>query len=216
GLVYKLVFGGAVAFVVLAVLSGLLLRHHIGESSRVLGRLLPAIYNGRLLKFLRRRFPTYDHFEQYMIGKVDNLLSPLSRAAASPKALTKMVSISAVSWLAVCLAHKLLFAGLGVEIAFSKVLVIVTISTFLGDISMAPGGAGFLEAAMIALCAAFGIEQQAAAAVTLMGRGIFYFFGLGLGGISLAVLSAIYGRTQREDAEPEAPDALPEGPLEKG
>ncbi|MFO8007200.1 MAG: lysylphosphatidylglycerol synthase transmembrane domain-containing protein, partial [Candidatus Brocadiia bacterium] len=33
GLVYKLVFGGAVAFVVLAVLSGLLLRHHIGESS---------------------------------------------------------------------------------------------------------------------------------------------------------------------------------------
>ncbi|NIM40587.1 MAG: flippase-like domain-containing protein, partial [Hydrogenophaga sp.] len=207
---------GAVAFILLAVVSGLLLRHHIGQRSRLLGRLLPAIYNGRLLKLLRRRFPTYEHFEQYVIAKVDNLLSPLSRAATSPKALAKIVTISAASWLGVCLAHKLLFAGLGVEIAFSKVVVIVTIATFLGDISASPGGAGFMEAAMIALCAAFGVEYQAAAAVTLIGRGIFYVCGLGVGGTCLAVLAAMYGRTRQETSDAEPSDALPERPLEKG
>ncbi|MGD2174127.1 MAG: lysylphosphatidylglycerol synthase transmembrane domain-containing protein [Candidatus Brocadiaceae bacterium] len=193
-LVYKLVLGSVVLGVLLAVVSGFLVRRQIGDRSRLLGKLLRAIYEGRLLEFIRRRFPTYEHFEEYAISKMDNLVSPLARTAGSPRALTRTALISAVSWLLVCLAHQVLFHGLGAEISFSRVLVIVTISTFVGDVSMSPGGAGFMEAAMLALCAAFGVKSQTAAAVTLVSRGMFYLFGLGLGGGCLAVLTALYGR----------------------
>ena len=47
---------------------------------------------------------------------------------------------------------------------------------------------------MIGLCAAFGVEPGAAAAVTLISRVLFYAYGLGLGGLCLAALSVAYGR----------------------
>ncbi len=194
---YKAFMAGIVGLVLLAVVSGFLLRRQIGVRSRLLGRLLLAIYNGRLLKFLRRRFPTYEHFEEYAIQKLENLVTPFSRAAGSPKSLVLVVGISAISWLLVCLAHLVLFHGFGAEIGFLRVLVIVTISTFFGDISMSPGGAGFMEAAMLGLCAAFGVEQRTAAAVTFLSRGIFYALGLGLGGLSFAALATIYGRQEK-------------------
>lgn len=192
-LFYKAAMAGIVGLVLLAVLSGFLLREQIGVRSRLLGRLLPTIYNGRLLKFLRERFHTYEHFEEYAIQKLENLVAPFSRAAGSPKSLALIIGISAVSWLLVCLAHLVLFHGFGADIGFLRVLVIVTISTFFGDISMSPGGAGFMEAAMLGLCAAFGVEQSTAAAVTFLSRGIFYGIGLGLGGLSLVGLAGVYG-----------------------
>jgi len=191
---YKVVLAGIVLLIVTAIISGVLLRRQIGVRSGLLGKLLPAVYNGRLMKFIRRRFPTYEHFEDYAVGKLDNLVAPAVRAAGSPRALALVFTLSMVSWLLVCLAHHVLFAALGADISFPRVLVIVTISTFFGDISMSPGGAGFMEATMLALCAAFGLDSRTAAAVTVMSRGLFYLCGLGLGGICLAGLSAIFGR----------------------
>ncbi len=193
-LVYKVVLGGVVFLVFGAVLSGFLLRKQVGLESPLLGKLLRLLYEGRLMRFLRRRFVTYEHFEQYAIGKLDNLVTPLGRAAGSPKAVAKVATISAVSWLMICLAHLVLFESLGADVGFVRVLVIVTISTFLGDVSLSPGGAGFMEGAMLALCAAFGVPAQTAAAVTLVSRGIFYLCGLGLGGLCLAGLTILYGR----------------------
>ncbi|MFO7959202.1 MAG: flippase-like domain-containing protein [Candidatus Brocadiia bacterium] len=191
---YKVVLAGIVLLIVVAVVSGVLLRHQIGVRSGLLGKLLPVLYEGRLMKFIRRRFPTYEHFEEYAIGKLDNLVNPAIRAAGSPRALALVFTLSVVSWLLVCLAHHVLFAALGADISFPRVLVIVTISTFFGDISMSPGGAGFMEAAMLGLCAAFGLDSRTAAAVTVLSRGLFYLCGLGLGGVCLAALSAIFGR----------------------
>jgi hypothetical protein len=190
----KIVLEGSVLFIVLAVLSGVLLRKRIGIRSRLLGRLLPLIYGSRLLKFIRRRFPTYQLFEDYAVRKLDNLTGPIGRAAGSPKAIAKIMTISGASWALIYLAHYVLFVGLGADISFMKVMVIVTVSTLCGDLSVSPGGAGFMEAAMIALCAAFGVDHRTAAAVTIMSRGIFYLFGLGLGGLCLAGLACLYGR----------------------
>ncbi len=177
----------------------LLLREHIGARGGLTGRVLRWLYNFPLLRVLRRRFPTYQHFEDYAIGRLESLWEPIARTAGSPFTLVVICLLSAVSWVLFCLAHYVLFVGLGDDIGFMHVLVIVTVTTFLSDMSIAPGGAGFTEAIMIGLCAAFGVRPSTAAAVTLISRGLFYLFGLGFGGLCLMGLSVIYGRKPNHD-----------------
>ncbi|MHC5033836.1 MAG: lysylphosphatidylglycerol synthase transmembrane domain-containing protein [Planctomycetota bacterium] len=197
GLAPKLVLAGAVALVLAAVFGGLMLRRHVGAKSSLLRRLLPSVYSSAAMKLVRSSFPTYRSFEEYVIHKLDNVLTPIARAAGSPKSVAKILALSAAAWMLFCLAQYVLFQALGAEINFVRVLIIVTISSFFGDISVSPGGAGFMEAAMIALCAAFGVAPDGAAAVTLIGRGVFYVFALGLGGLCLATLAAVYGRREQ-------------------
>jgi uncharacterized protein (TIRG00374 family) len=191
----KVVMAALVALVVVPVVSGVLLREKIGTRGGLLGRMLPWLYNFPLLRALRRRFPTYQHFEDYAIGRLESLWEPIAHTAGSPSVIIRVVLLSAVSWLLFCLAHYVLFLGLGADIGFMRVLIIVTVTTFLSDMSISPGGAGFTEAIMIGLCAAFGVDSRIAAAVTLISRGLFYLYGLGLGGLCLAVLTLLYGRS---------------------
>ncbi len=192
-LAYKLLLGGAVLGVLTVVISGFLLREQIGMRSRLFTAILRNVYDVRPVRFLRVRFPTYQHFEAYILDKMDNLFRPFARVTGSPWVAVQVVALSAISWLLVVQAHDTLFTALGADIGFAKVLVIVTISTFLGDISVSPGGLGFMEAAIMALCAAFGVRGETAAAVTLVSRGVFYACGLSLGGACLLGLSLHYG-----------------------
>jgi len=182
------------------IVSGFLLRERIGLGSTQLRRLLTLIYNGRLMKSLRGRFPTYEHFEDYAIRKLDNVFQPIRRAAVNPKAIVTIVLLTLASWLLMYLAHWMLFNGMNAPLGLLQVIVIVNVSVFCGDVSVSPGGAGFMETVMIGLCAAFGVDHEKAAAVTLISRGIFYAFGLGLGGVFLIGLSCIYGRRADEEA----------------
>lgn len=191
----KVLLEGSVLLVVTAMVSGFLLREKIGVRSRLMARLLRALYEFPLLRVLRRRFHSYERFESYMIDKLDNVFAPVVRAATTPKAIGKIVFTTLLSWLVYFLAHYILFIALGAGISFLGVLIIITISQFLGDISTSPGGAGFMEAIMIGLCAAFGVETSIAAAVTLLSRAVFYAYGLGMGGVCLGVLALAYRRT---------------------
>ncbi len=193
----KALLASAIILVGAAVLSGLLLSRHIMDGSPLASRLLRALYESHLLGLIRRRFHTYELFEEYTIRKLANVSGPVVKAAVSPKAVGTIFGIGFTSWMLRYLAYYILFRGMGANIGFHSVIVIVTVSIFLGDISFSPGGAGFTESAMIALCAAFGIDYSAAAAVTLISRGIFYLYGLGVGGLCLAGLACIYGRRER-------------------
>jgi uncharacterized protein (TIRG00374 family) len=128
------------------------------------------------------------------VRKLDNVLRPVVRATGSPKALAKIIVITTAAWLLYCLAHHVLFLELGAEIGFVRVAVIVTISTVVGDLSMTPGGAGLLETAAIALCGAFGVDYETAAAVILVSRGVYYALGLAGGGLCLGALALLYRR----------------------
>ena len=207
GLAPKIVLEGAVILIIVGIVSGVMLRRHIGVSSGLLGRLLRTAYNIPLLRSARH-FPTYEHLEEYVIQKLDNVMTPIGRAAKNPWVLAELLVVSLVTWLLFYLAHYVLFVGLGADVDFLRVIVIVTVSTFCGELSATPGGAGLIEAVMIGMCAAFGVDAQTAAAVTLISRGIFYAYGLGVGGVSLAVLAAIYGRRRNQSAPAEGDDAV--------
>ena len=194
---FKFALEGAVLLIIGAIVSGVLLRKHIGFRSGLLNKLVQFLYHEPVVGFFRSRFKTYQHFEDYVIRKLDNVFSPIASAAKSPKALTKVILISGAAWLVYYFAHYILFQALGADLSFFAVFIIVTISTFCGDLAFSPGGAGFMEAIMIGLCAAFGLEQETAAAVTLVSRGIFYFCGIGIGGASFGTLALLYGRAEK-------------------
>jgi len=194
GLASKLAIQAVVLLVVAAGVVLVLLRRHVKRAVLSLRKLLPLLYGHRAMGFLRLQFATCQEFEAYLSRKVANVFNPIARTAGSATALAKVFVLSATAWLVFCLAHYVLFRGLGVDVGFLRVMIIVTISTFFGDVSVSPGGAGFMETAMIGLCAAFGVEPGAAAAVTLISRVLFYACGLGLGGLCLAALSVVYGR----------------------
>ena len=198
----KIALEAAVVLVLLGVVSGFLLHRHIGAQSGLRGRLLRAMYNFPVLRFIRRRFPTYQLFESYAIRKLDNVFGPIGRVATSPTSIARLSVLSAAAWMLFCLAQYVLFVGLGADVSFFEVLIITTIATFCGDVSFSPGGVGFMEAAMIGLCAAFGVEHSVAATVTLISRGIFYVYGLGMGGLCFAVLACLYGRTKSKASAP--------------
>ena len=113
------------------------------------------------------------------------------------------------------LAHYVLFSALGAGASFFEVFLIVTVSNFCGDISFAPGGAGFMETAMIGLCAAFGVDTSTAAAVTLISRGVFYLCGVGVGGTCFAVLAMLYGRTSGSGGQKLVEESNPGGEAEE-
>ena len=190
----KVVMAGAVVLVVAAVISGFLLREHLGARGWLLSRLMPAFYNSWLMRGLRRRFPTYQQFEDYSIRKLESIWEPIARTAGSPRVIIKVSALAAISWLIWCAANYVLFRALGADISFVGVFIIATLTTTVGDISVSPGGAGFTEAVMIGLCAAFGLDNRTAAAVTLISRSIFYLYGFVLGGSCIVALSLIYGR----------------------
>ena len=194
GLVPKILLEILVILLVTVVASGVLLRKQIVKHHRLLERFLRAVYESRLHNFMRHRFPTYRHFEDYAMQKLDNIFSPVGRMVGSPKAIIKVVLITCASFLLMCLSYFVLFRGLGSDIGFHGVLIIVIVSISCGDVAVSPGGVGLIETVMIGLCAAFGVDHGTAAAVTLMGRGIFYLYGLGGGGLCLAALESIYGR----------------------
>ncbi len=206
GLIWKLILQGGVLLILAAIISGFLLRKRLGANSRFMNWLLPTIYEMRILAVLRRRFPTYQHFEDYVLRKLDNACRPIRRAFDRPRYLGKALAIGVLSWFLYYMAYFVLFRALGVQIAPLPIFVIFIISVLTGDTGISPGGAGLMETAMIGLCAAFGVEYGAAAAVTLISRGLFYVYGFGLGGICLATLHGIdyLKRRQPTDAEPRA------------
>jgi uncharacterized protein (TIRG00374 family) len=157
-------------------------------------RILRGIYNLPLLRIIRSHFPTYQHFEDYVIHRLDNVFAPINRVTTNPLILAKLAGISVAAWMVFYGGQYVVFHGLGARASFVHVIIITTIATFLGDIAISPGGVGFMEAAMLALCAALGIDKTDAAAVTLVTRGIYYAYGVALGGLSLLVLTLIYGR----------------------
>lgn len=204
----KVLLEGFVLLIVAAMVSGFLLREKIGVRSPLMGKLLGWIYNLPLLRVLRKRFHSYERFENYMIDKLDNVFAPVVRTVTTPKAMAKTLFTTLSSWLTFFLAHYLFFVSLGADIDYLGVVIIVCISTFLGEMAASPGGAGFMETIMIGLCAGFGVETSIAAAVTLLSRALFYIIGVGIGGVCFGALALMYGRrpTNSSETAPEHPE----------
>jgi uncharacterized protein (TIRG00374 family) len=85
-------------------------------------------------------------------------------------------------------AQWLMFLAIGLPVNPLVVLAVVALGNAVGTISGSPGGLGATEVAMVASFQALGVDEVAAAAGTLLFRGLHYAAVLGIGLPALALL----------------------------
>jgi glycosyltransferase 2 family protein len=140
------------------------------------------------LKIFRKKFKRISDFERYLKKRIGNTRGAFVETFNGWKKITFGIGISFLVWIFIFLASYFLFFALGIKISFLSVIVVISISYLIGDVSPIPGGIGVVEGSIILLYSGLGISVPLAIAVALLGRAIYYCYALGLGGLSLVYL----------------------------
>lgn len=140
------------------------------------------------LNSIKKHFKTPEKFKSYINQKISNFTEVFSGIIKNKKKFWFGMFISVIYWLFLYLSSYLLFLSLNTNINFLSLIVVVTLSHLIGDVSPVPGGIGLTEGTMFILYSAIGIPPPIAIVVSLLSRIIYYFFSLLLGGLSLIYL----------------------------
>jgi len=96
--------------------------------------------------------------------------------------------LTGASWLFIFLKTYFVFLAFGQPVSLPVAIIAWMIPSLLGTLLFVPGGFGVTETAMIALLYAWGIPPEAAAAIALVDRALFYAAELGAGSLALLVM----------------------------
>ena len=189
GLALKIVLESLLAFVILVLIAIFLFhqKFHVKKQCK-LKILLPIVYKAPFLK-IKNKFKTYAAFQAYGLKRLHRFLTTLKNSLSDRRKASKNLTLVSLFWLCLFLSMYFIFKGLGSDIGFIPVMIVVTLSVLLGDVAITPGGIGIIEAVMIALYYAFGITPAMAAAATVLNRVMYYFYALGLGAVSFCYLT---------------------------
>lgn len=177
--------------IVLAAILLLFVFHKKRDTKKTfkLHKLLPIMYNFFLFKFIRNKFETCEDFMGFVNKKIDTFVKFLKKHFKKKKNILNGLVTTTIFWLIKFIVVYFLFLSLNHPIDIMPIIIVVTISNLLGDLSFTPGGIGIIEALMITLYYSFGINPAIAVIVTLLSRAMFYFYALGFGGLSFIYLT---------------------------
>jgi len=102
-----------------------------------------------------------------------------------PKLYGKSLGYSVTAWLIESLAVFIIFLGFEIDISLPSVILIFTVSSIIGGLSMLPGGIGLTEGGMIGLLLLEGIDYTSAISVVIMVRIVTLWFSVIIGLIVL-------------------------------
>ena len=102
-----------------------------------------------------------------------------------PKLYGKSLGYSVTAWLIESLAVFIIFLGFEIDISLPSVILIFTVSSIIGGLSMLPGGIGLTEGGMVGLLLLEGIDYTSAISVVIMVRIVTLWFSVILGLIVL-------------------------------
>jgi uncharacterized protein (TIRG00374 family) len=154
-------------------------------------RILRWIYFLGPLKKIRERFTSYALFEEYIMERISEFVITFRDLIKDRKNMRDNLLLSFLIWAMVFVKTYLIFLAFGQSVSIFMVAAVEAISILLGIISFLPGGVGATEITMIALFSSAGIGVEIATAVTIVSRGIYYAFSLGLGYLSFLYLKLL-------------------------
>lgn len=147
-----------------------------GVFMRLTGFLADILYSfnkrGVKNKFLKK---------ERLMGFVDKKLSKLFdsfKQNLNKKTLISSSLVHSIKWFFVVLKTYVIFLAFGYTMDFKVVFIIISLSNFIAYLSTVPGGIAITEISMIKLFSLVNVSPQIAAAVTIIDRGIFYFYNL--------------------------------------
>jgi len=102
-----------------------------------------------------------------------------------PKLYAKSIGYSVTAWLIESLAVFLIFLGFDIDLSLPTVILIFTISSIIGGLSMLPGGIGITEGGMVGLLLLEGIDYTSAISAVILVRIVTLWFSVIIGLIVL-------------------------------
>lgn len=110
------------------------------------------------------------------------------------KPLVEMVFLSIFSWFFECIAYFLIIISFNINFGFVETflfaILVYTLSTIIGSITMLPGGLGAAEISFTAIIQAKGVSKDVAVASTLLIRFVTLWFALIVGAIFAFIYNA--------------------------
>jgi len=176
-LTYKIFFGVlfcAMSFVI--ALFGFSIFNEFG-----MVRLVRWIY---IIPFIKRRYEKREDFDELLSDAFENMGEKFREVIKDKKKFIFGMICSFAFWIATFLVSYFLFIALNTYVPFILVVVAVSIGYFFGDISPSPGGVGIMEATMLLIYVAMGINPEIALSVALLDRIISLSYRIGLGGFA--------------------------------
>ncbi|GBE18431.1 hypothetical protein BMS3Abin16_01031 [archaeon BMS3Abin16] len=183
----KVLFEAVLILFLLAVVSAVYVKKNL-EMPFLSAKILRRIYFFGPLKTIRGKFQSYAVFEDYVMERVTEFITTLRELLSEKKNVRDNMLLSFLIWLMVFVKTWLIFLAFGDEVSFFMVIAVESISILLGIISFLPGGVGATEITMITLFRSAGINTEVATAVTIVSRGMYYAFSMGLGYLSFLYL----------------------------
>jgi len=98
-----------------------------------------------------------------------------------PKLYAKSIGYSVTAWLIESFAVFLIFLGFEIDLSLPSVILIFTISSIIGGLSMLPGGIGLTEAGMVGLLLLEGIDYTSAISAVILVRIVTLWFSVAIG-----------------------------------
>jgi glycosyltransferase 2 family protein len=143
-------------------------------------------------KIIQKKFEKFEKFESYIVRRIRNLVRFFKKGILNKRIFLIGILLSFLGWILNYSASYFLFFAFDIRVSFLSVIIVMTLSYAIGDLSPIPGGIGLVESSMFLLYSAMGVTGSLAITVVLLSRIIYYFYALVLGGLSFAYLKLKY------------------------
>jgi uncharacterized protein (TIRG00374 family) len=153
---------------------------------------LRKIYNFRFFGVLRKKFKKFSAFKRFVKRQYVRFIGTLKKLWSNKIRLFLILDFAVMIQIFDFLSMWALLLGLGQSISFAEIIVVLTVSGIIGYFVFLPGGSGMVEASMIAILSAMGINPVVATAATLINRAFFYLVSYGIGYVSLVYVYKNY------------------------
>jgi glycosyltransferase 2 family protein len=145
-----------------------------------------------MLSFVKKHFKTKQKYYGYIHRKIREFKKMYSGAIYDKHTLFSNIILSFLQWTFHFLTVFFVLFALGTPLKFIYVVVIFTLSYFIGDLSLVPGGIGLTEGVMFLLYTSVGINSELAVSVILLSSVLRYFFSIVIAGACWSYLRLKY------------------------
>ena len=153
---------------------------------------LQKVYNFRFFSFLRKRFSKFEDFRETIVEKINLFVNTAKLLLKDKRNILKVLFVSIIFLILDYLKIWVIFIGLGQDVTFLDILVIVTIAKVISYFIFLPGGVGVVEISSVAMFSAVGVPPGIATTAVLIDRVMFYTFSYLVGYGSLGYLKFKY------------------------
>ena len=135
--------------------------------------------------FMKERFKKLSEFKEYLEKRRKYFIKEYKKVLLNKRILITGILLSYINWILVFLASFVLFYAFENPVSYLSILIVVSISEIVGNLSPLPGGIGVTETTMFLLYSLFSISSPVALSVAVLVKAIHYFYALVIGSLAL-------------------------------